>query len=567
MKNKFASIFLLFTFATSVIGCNQPATFTVTLDANGGKLSETTYSVTSGSTLELPTPYKKGRQFLGWFTGWGNEDVEYTKDTKFTSNVNLIAKWDKYSCTFIDGNNYNFTTVEVNPGEKVVAPKLTPGKKATETTEYVFDSWSFDFDTIINSDYTINSTFTTNEITWKKVLLPGLYFDGPARFDYIIDEHMFESSATTFNRHIALYANGLVNCITDKTTATNYLTSEGCDDIYFSKDWGVSGSLFSFVFAHKKINDNDLIYVIGKGRYYSAYEWGLNFVVGEDGPHQGFYQPALLLESELAEYLKTYQETPYKMLLAGYSRAGGVIDLVAKDLIDNEVIEEENMFAYTYEAPTSIPERLLEREYNSIFNIYNSAELIPNVVPYQFDQFVHPGVMVDIYKSDVDNILLDYSPNLKLEKIKALSPFKDETALPKELLNRITSFESDEYPTMRNREEYVNNYQDLVVYCFNLFSGLSKSTINKIKNAFKDMDTMDLLIMLNTENGLFNKLNPHIKNDGVTYDEAEFKVMCNRVTVALMKGPLSGVVSLVPYMSRAITMHYPEVNFALLLYY
>ena len=73
--------------------------FTVTFDANGGMVDETTRTIVYGQTLgTLPVPVRTGYAFEGWFTADG---TQYTADSKLNvaCDVTLYAKWSILSYT------------------------------------------------------------------------------------------------------------------------------------------------------------------------------------------------------------------------------------------------------------------------------------------------------------------------------------------------------------------------------------------------------------------------------------------------------------------------------------
>lgn len=72
---------------------NSDTTYTVTFDANGGELSQTSVSVTAQSTVELPSPYREGYVFLGWYLGEGVNETKFKSTDLVTSDITLKAKW------------------------------------------------------------------------------------------------------------------------------------------------------------------------------------------------------------------------------------------------------------------------------------------------------------------------------------------------------------------------------------------------------------------------------------------------------------------------------------------
>ena len=74
----------------TVITANWRAnTYTVTLDAAGSSVSETTQIVTFGAYVNLPVPTKEYYKFLGWYHG----DTKVEGAWRIASDVTLTARW------------------------------------------------------------------------------------------------------------------------------------------------------------------------------------------------------------------------------------------------------------------------------------------------------------------------------------------------------------------------------------------------------------------------------------------------------------------------------------------
>ena len=118
---------------------NDPETYTVTFDSDGGT-SVTAQSVEAGKKATEPTPpTKSGYTFLGWYLG---EEKWSFVGYVITENITLTAKWEanetpatKYTVTF-----------DSDGGTSVTAQSVEAGKKATEPTPptksgYTFLGW------------------------------------------------------------------------------------------------------------------------------------------------------------------------------------------------------------------------------------------------------------------------------------------------------------------------------------------------------------------------------------------------------------------------------------------
>lgn len=80
--------------ACDLFGKEEETLYTVTLDANGGRLmGDSSYEVTEFSTVDIPSPKKDGYIFIGWFAGEGPSEAKFTAATQVTSDIRLRAKW------------------------------------------------------------------------------------------------------------------------------------------------------------------------------------------------------------------------------------------------------------------------------------------------------------------------------------------------------------------------------------------------------------------------------------------------------------------------------------------
>ena len=91
------------TYKTIVLAVTNKITF----DANEGTCSEEERIVKYGQTPGiLPTPTRTDYEFDGWFT---NQNVEVTKDTIITEDLDLIAHWTHYTQVVVARNNLTGT--------------------------------------------------------------------------------------------------------------------------------------------------------------------------------------------------------------------------------------------------------------------------------------------------------------------------------------------------------------------------------------------------------------------------------------------------------------------------
>lgn len=128
-----------------------PASYLVTFDPNGGRVSPTSTAVTIGSTYgTLPTPNRTGYSFDGWYT----KEIGGTKVTETTTvgtnpPTKLYAHWiaKKYLVTFdANGGKINTASGQVSTKNDTVTygSKYNSLPDASRKGGYTFDGWYTD---------------------------------------------------------------------------------------------------------------------------------------------------------------------------------------------------------------------------------------------------------------------------------------------------------------------------------------------------------------------------------------------------------------------------------------
>ena len=139
-----------------------------------------------------------------------------------------------------------------------------------------------------------------------------------------------------------------------------------------------------------------LIVVALRGAGYGA-EWGGNFRVGPKSDanyHQGFNLGADTVLQRVDSFVTDHGITGnVKLWITGYSRAGGIANIVAgrltsgRHVIPGVSLWKQNLFAYTFEAPAGVKSSLYPRSstYSNIFNIINATDFVPKLAPTQWN--------------------------------------------------------------------------------------------------------------------------------------------------------------------------------------
>lgn len=86
-------------------------TYTVTFDANGGSVSQTSAVTVAGKLTSLPTPTYDGYDFLGWYAQKDGGD-KVTTDTVFTVDSTIYAHWQNIPVTGVKLDKTSLTLQE-----------------------------------------------------------------------------------------------------------------------------------------------------------------------------------------------------------------------------------------------------------------------------------------------------------------------------------------------------------------------------------------------------------------------------------------------------------------------
>lgn len=174
-----------------------PASYLVTFDPNGGRVSPTSTAVTIGKKYgPLPTPNRYGYDFDGWYTEKiGGEDKKVTETTTVGTNppTTLYAHWTAKKCLVaLDANGGKINTANGQVNTKNYP--ATYGSKynflptPTRTGGYTFDGWYTEptGGTKITSDTTVTTT--------KDHILYAHWHLTPAKAPYDVKLEMDETS-------------------------------------------------------------------------------------------------------------------------------------------------------------------------------------------------------------------------------------------------------------------------------------------------------------------------------------------------------------------------------------
>lgn len=171
-------------------------------------------------------------------------------------------------------------------------------------------------------------------------------------------------------------------------------------------------------------------------------EWQSNMTPGSDEIHEGFLSASQLVIDRLAGYILTNGiQGNVKIWISGFSRAAAVSNVTAGLLVRDGMFPKENVYAYTFATPAAVLNPP-ESGFENIFNILNPMDLVPQVMPYDWN-FSRFGTDLFIpvtefsstgdtytwsraaYARDTFGIEANYSPALNLRMRLLLSMILD----------------------------------------------------------------------------------------------------------------------------------------------
>lgn len=154
----------------------QINTYTLTLNRNGGELSQTTVSGEYNTVPTIPEPTRTGYNFTGWKTADGQA---YNTASPLTQDLTLTAQWQikTYTVTFIvDGIVYQTMTVEYGTKLIYVTESAEPALFALYSVDEAGESLSSDY--AIDGDITVyaeeGTTAQKVKGNWKKIAVIGV---------------------------------------------------------------------------------------------------------------------------------------------------------------------------------------------------------------------------------------------------------------------------------------------------------------------------------------------------------------------------------------------------------
>ena len=250
------------------------------------------------------------------------------------------------------------------------------------------------------------------------------------RHDYYYSDSLFDHAATEYDDKLALATLGMAAAADSSWESDQYywMTGEVGRAAHirdaFAKLGFAEVQLFNYTHSLNDAPDTVAcavarktlvrggrqVTIIGafvRGSGYGA-EWSGNLHAGSGSAHTGFVAAARQLTEKIRGYVQASAKRQplgtLKLWMGGYSRAGGVTNLVAARLpAVLPQLEKKNTFVYTFAAPAALaaadcPELQQDFDNNhtasgslkknwsasNIFNIISSGDVVPRVLPAEW---------------------------------------------------------------------------------------------------------------------------------------------------------------------------------------
>ena len=588
---------------------------TLTLDANGGSVPSETIDVEKGKTAVLPVPAKKGKEFLGWYTGFGEKDKKIDDSTVFDEDMKLVAEWNEYDVSFLDGKGEVFNHQAIKAGKMAARPSGTPAQDPAETTDIRFNGWKFDFALPLHKDFQVLGSWSdivAKEITYT--LLESSYFEGSLDLVFHFQDDLFLESASEYSPALAKASYGLSSATFDRAHMVDFYEGLGFDNVIFSAHFDTpTVDSIGYAIAHKEIDGADLIAVALRGHEYKQ-EWANNFVVGDSGDHAGFLAAANQVIAAVSNYVEeNYKDKTLKYWVSGYSRAGAVANLAVNNMLKDPsgLYDQDNVYAYTFEAPRGVAIGNVV-ECPNLFNMVNDADLIARLLPEEYG-LTRAGIDKPLLPEDIDATLQAVKEDFSIGTFTPTSTYATEPALATALIDSLLAYGTEDYAkwvadceawetaykewqeggetgdapvkpempitvkaSLFNREMYFDNYQAHIAYILEIGFGLKSSTLEALLADIKakaEGGIFSILAIISDGQALYDYLKPFLDMDGYAYDPDKTLAACKQASLLMgpglkivltvfpdaMSAGFDGVISA---FKRLVSQHMPEVIYA-----
>ena len=417
----------------------------------------------------------------------------------------------------------------------------------------------------------VDITFKTSVNVKMEKLLNGA--GGFYNIEYQFSDAFFKEDAEVYSKDLSMLSLGAALSATYEEWVSDFLTTCKFENhVLHDYDKEPTKDTLGYALAHKEIDGSELFTVLIRGHQYKA-EWQNNFIIGEEGDHEGWLARSTELYSALSSYIATYKgEKTIKLWIAGYSRAGAISNLLSSLILrsDGINVSAKNMYVYTFEAPSSISEEHVH-EYKNIHNIINSGDLITYIPSTKYG-LSRIGEDYEIYDENLSTLIKSFDSQIDIPEFVEFEgggkTIKNDVECAEYLISTIFDYNGDASKSAQTREEYVERYQAGLSYSIGLMFALSPTTRSEMMASLTN-DPQAMLAFFDTSGTtLANLMKPYLDKDHIDYNDTELVAAC-AVLVGAFSTIFSGFLGLYlgsakTNITRNLNMHYPEVTYCLL---
>ncbi|MBQ3266175.1 MAG: hypothetical protein IJH07_10410 [Ruminococcus sp.] len=237
---------------------------------------------------------------------------------------------------------------------------------------------------------------------------------------YYTDDY-FSDSGNVENEHLRTMSAALAFAVsgTDPQDTLDLMTDIGMETDSIVTEDMVHGTpdTIGTVIAKKQLKDMPLIAVAVRGSDYRG-EWASNVRVGSEGDAAGFAEAAAKVSGRIQAYLSANGIAKAKIWVCGYSRAGGVANLVGRAMNENPDAYHtsvDDIYVYTFEAPRCSAD---DTVYQNICNVLDINDFVPYLCPESWGLHLNgvpvklgdpdKTVMTKAFSVSADGYVIDY---------------------------------------------------------------------------------------------------------------------------------------------------------------
>ena len=410
-----------------------------------------------------------------------------------------------------------------------------------------------------SDEINVSNTFGASLKAGKTITVNGTY-----RPDY------FSSDSSVFNKNLAMLSFVGATSMNKQACKAFYRTIGFSHRIAYGWDQEPTSDSVGFIFAYKKIDNSEIVAVTVRGFNYDS-EWSNNLTIGQTGNHQGFSLESEKILTALQSYISIFVSNPdeMKIWIMGYSRGGGISDMLAYRLLSLDYIEEENLYTYTFEAPSSLCN---EYSYDCVHDVRNSGDLIPYIPPAQWGLY-RAGVETDIYSDNIRSYLIE-----DLGFAEEDFPQFDSTdySTPSIFISDYLISGLMTIPMLSTRSNYVDNVQTPISEFAVILMADKKKGMSVLKDYFSGLSLTQILQFISgcytDPEYAYNTFKPVLEDAGVSFTDQQLEDTSAFINAFINAKNAFEFISKIynNYSGNAkyiIYSHYPEVTYVALKHY